>query len=90
MRPRAHPCRHCPTAHFPPDPGAIDMRAGVLAGVVTPEEMLFVCGWAPSRTCRGVYDEMIALKAELAQLERRRPPSSPSVVHDPVRRPNVG
>jgi hypothetical protein len=64
---RKRPCEHCPTAHYPPDPGALQTREWVRSGEMPAEEMLFVCGWSPTRVCRGVYEEMVALKAEIAR-----------------------
>lgn len=50
------PCRNCPSAHCPPDPEAEDQLAFLRAGTLTREQVVFTCGWNPSRLCRGVAD----------------------------------
>lgn len=49
------PCRHCPSAHFNPDPMALDILA-------MPHEervgTVFACGWRPEAYCRGYCDLM--------------------------------
>lgn len=51
----ARPCKHCPSAHHPPDPEALDLEA-------LPFELrirhVFACGWNGSALCRGVCDRM--------------------------------
>jgi hypothetical protein len=50
------PCRDCPAAHFEPDPEALDVRAFVDAGLLTPADAVYPCGWAPSKLCRGAAE----------------------------------
>ncbi len=51
----ARPCKHCPSAHHPPDPEALDLEA-------LPFELrvqhVFPCAWNGSALCRGVCDRM--------------------------------
>lgn len=52
------PCRHCPSAHHPPDPLAMDLEAAWRRGEVTAQELVFECGWRPGRLCRGICDRL--------------------------------
>lgn len=51
----AQPCKQCPSAHYPPDPEALDIAALPFA-----ERLLhvFACGWNGSALCRGVCDRL--------------------------------
>ncbi len=58
-RPRViwkRPCGKCPSAHYPPDPEAIDMAAWYRAGKIEAQEAVFPCAWRPKKICKGVAD----------------------------------
>lgn len=52
------PCKHCPTAHFPPDPESALIKSGVKSGELRAEDHVFRCAWNMSRLCRGVCDSL--------------------------------
>lgn len=68
MRAYTRPCRHCPSAHHPPDPEAEWIMAQPHAVRV---ENAFPCGWNGKRFCRGYCDRAGASDAELATLAGR-------------------
>ena len=60
-RPRTiwkRPCKHCPSAHFPPDPESLQMTQFYKAGEITVWEAIFPCAWRPQKMCKGVCDVM--------------------------------
>lgn len=63
--PRAHkrPCKHCPSAHSPPDPEAADILAQPHAVRV---DHAFICAWGNSRFCKGYRDAAGISDADLA------------------------
>lgn len=50
------PCRHCPSAHHPQDPESEDQKKFIEAGLLTPREAVFPCGWGPRKLCKGAAD----------------------------------
>lgn len=49
------PCQHCPSAHFPPDPEALDLESLPFEQRI---RHVFPCAWNGSALCRGVCDRM--------------------------------
>jgi hypothetical protein len=66
---RAHkvPCRHCPSAHFPPDQESEDILTWPHAERV---RAAFPCGWNGKRYCKGYCDQMGVSDADLAELHK--------------------
>jgi hypothetical protein len=62
---RAHtaPCAKCPSAHYPPDPEALDILAWPPAERV---QTAFPCGWNGKRFCKGYCDQMGISDQDLA------------------------
>lgn len=59
-----HPCAHCPSAHFPPDPESLDyLKASHRFRV----EGAFPCAWRPDKYCRGYCDKMGVTAEDLAK-----------------------
>jgi hypothetical protein len=56
------PCKHCPSAHYPPDPESLDVQTWPRQHQ---REALFVCGWRPDKLCKGQCDELGFTEAEL-------------------------
>lgn len=52
----SRPCRHCPAAHFPPDPEAEDILGYVRSGEMSADEATYCCAWNPSKRCKGAAD----------------------------------
>jgi hypothetical protein len=48
-----HPCKRCPSAHYPPDPEALDYLAASRADQVG---SVFRCGWRNDKACKGYCD----------------------------------
>jgi hypothetical protein len=63
----AEPCEHCPSAHHPPDPEALDMRAWPRHLQVA---AAFPCAWRPTKLCKGYCDSIGMTDADA---ESRRP-----------------
>ena len=57
------PCKHCPTAHHPPDPESIDILTTWTRE--QQREALFPCGWRPDKLCKGQCDELGFTEADL-------------------------
>lgn len=49
------PCKHCPSAHHPPDPESLDIMTWPRE---QQREALFACGWRPDKLCKGQCDEL--------------------------------
>jgi hypothetical protein len=58
----AEPCKHCPSAHYPPSPEALDMRAWPRHLQVA---AAFPCGWRPTKLCKGYCDSIGMTEADL-------------------------
>lgn len=56
------PCKHCPSAHFPPDPESEHIRDLVQSGSAPASEFVFRCAWRPEKLCFGVCDFLTAPK----------------------------
>lgn len=54
MRAHKRPCKHCPSAHFAPDPEAAWIMQQSHEYRVS---RAFPCGWNPKRFCRGYCDQ---------------------------------
>lgn len=69
--PRAHkhPCKNCPSAHFPPDPEAIDILALPHAQRV---QHAFACGWNGTAYCKGYCDQNGISDEDLVSLNHQR------------------
>ena len=68
--PRAHkaPCRHCPSAHYPPDPESSDVMTWPHSERV---KTAFACGWNGKRYCKGYCDQMGISDADLRDREQK-------------------
>lgn len=51
-----HPCARCPSAHYPPDPQALDYLTAPRE--VQLREGIFPCAWRPEKLCKGVCDRL--------------------------------
>lgn len=59
-------CKHCPSAHFPPDPESEDIRDHFSRSEQL--DTLFACGWGDGRLCRGYCDFLNVTDEERAAL----------------------
>ena len=64
------PCERCPSAHFPPDPEALDMRQWPRRLQV---EAAFPCAWRPEKLCKGYCDSIGMTEAEAESAGRSEP-----------------
>jgi hypothetical protein len=55
-------CAHCPSAHFPPDPEAEDIKYAPRAIQI---ESCFPCGWRPNKLCKGYCDYLNITERDL-------------------------
>jgi hypothetical protein len=57
-----NPCKHCPSAHYPPDPEALDT-------LDYPRDLqiksVFPCAWRPQKMCKGVCDFLSVTEEDL-------------------------
>lgn len=51
-----NPCKKCPSAHYPPDPEALDMDQFYKNGEITLRQLIFPCAWRPQKFCKGICD----------------------------------
>lgn len=51
-----YPCKHCPTAHYPPDEENEQIKEWVRSGEMKIEEAIFPCAWRPWKLCKGQND----------------------------------
>jgi hypothetical protein len=63
MEVHRNPCAHCPSAHHPPDPEALDLLQAPRAEQV---QHAFPCGWRPHKLCKGYCDSIGITDRELA------------------------
>lgn len=63
------PCRHCPSAHHPPDPESMDLAATRRRNQVL---HAFRCGWRPDRLCAGYCEQMGMTEEELWEYNEAR------------------
>lgn len=52
------PCKNCPSAHFEPDPEALDIERWFKNGEISLKMAVFPCAWRPAKLCKGVCDRM--------------------------------
>lgn len=50
------PCKRCPSAHYPADSEAEDIKDMYAKGEITARESVFPCAWRPNKICKGVCD----------------------------------
>lgn len=61
------PCKHCPSAHYPPDPEVEEVLK------YSHEEKLktvFPCGWNGKKYCKGYCDSMGITNEDLIKLHK--------------------
>lgn len=58
----AAPCKHCPSAHYPPDPEALDMLTWPRDQQL---EQMFPCAWRPEKLCKGYCDSLNATEDDV-------------------------
>ncbi len=62
------PCKHCPSAHYPPDEECIDIKDNW-----PPEaqlDTLFVCAWRTDKLCKGYCDYLGFTEADVKKAAR--------------------
>lgn len=60
------PCKHCPSAHYPPDPESTDIKE------TWPREdqlqSVFPCAWRPEKQCKGYCDFLGVTEEDLKEI----------------------
>lgn len=70
----AAPCKRCPSAHYPADPEAIDMKSWPIA---EQHAHAFPCAWRPAKLCKGYCDSVGMTDADALKLARCEPITKP-------------
>ena len=60
------PCKHCPSANFPPDPESLHIKELYEAGKMSAFDAIFLCAWRPAKLCKGACDRLGITEEELS------------------------
>ncbi len=61
------PCKNCPSAHYEPDPEAIEMERWYKNGEIDLKIAIFPCAWRPTKYCKGVCDKMGVVEKQISE-----------------------
>jgi hypothetical protein len=59
-----HACKHCPSAHYPPDEESLDYKG---APRQIQLEAVFRCAWRPDKACKGLCDFLEVSEQDLKE-----------------------